>query len=172
MTFWHVSSRLDLTYAMSSIASQKPTKHDLELLFEAMYDDYIGGQPSDVIRTALVAPTTLNHQTPNASTTAAETASTPTNSSTEALAIPNTSHHVDELLQQQHFQQQNAQPQLQCEEVDYNVQDVIFNENVFINPFATPSTSSIESSSQYVDPSNMHTFRCAVDCNTRIFIVL
>ncbi|GJQ97176.1 retrovirus-related pol polyprotein from transposon TNT 1-94 [Tanacetum coccineum] len=105
MTFGHISSRLDLTYAMSSIASQKPTKHDLELLFEAMYDDYIGGQPSDVIRTALVAPTTLNHQTPNASTTAAETASTPTNSSTEVLAIPNTSHDVDELLQQQQFQQ-------------------------------------------------------------------
>ncbi|GJX44487.1 retrovirus-related pol polyprotein from transposon TNT 1-94 [Tanacetum coccineum] len=31
--------------------------------------------------------------------------------------------------------------------------------NWFVNPFATPSTSAIESSSsQYVDPSNMHTF--------------
>ncbi|GJY16806.1 hypothetical protein Tco_0387228 [Tanacetum coccineum] len=31
--------------------------------------------------------------------------------------------------------------------------------NTFVNPFATPSTSATESSSsQYVDPSNMHTF--------------
>ncbi|GJU73796.1 retrovirus-related pol polyprotein from transposon TNT 1-94 [Tanacetum coccineum] len=34
-----------------------------------------------------------------------------------------------------------------------------FDENTFVNPFATPSTSDAEpSSSQYVDPSNMHTF--------------
>ncbi|GJW06881.1 integrase, catalytic region, zinc finger, CCHC-type containing protein [Tanacetum coccineum] len=30
--------------------------------------------------------------------------------------------------------------------------------NTFVNPFATPSTDSAESSSHYVDPSNMHTF--------------
>ncbi|GKC98619.1 hypothetical protein Tco_1168894 [Tanacetum coccineum] len=70
-----------------------------------MYDDYIGGQPLDAIRTPLAAPATLNLQTPNASTTTAETAPIPTNSSTEALAIPNTSYDVDELLQQQQFQQ-------------------------------------------------------------------
>nr|GEZ39962.1 retrovirus-related Pol polyprotein from transposon TNT 1-94 [Tanacetum cinerariifolium] len=35
----------------------------------------------------------------------------------------------------------------------------MFDENMFVNPFATPSTSAAESSSsQYVDPSNMHTF--------------
>ncbi|GKF48077.1 retrovirus-related pol polyprotein from transposon TNT 1-94 [Tanacetum coccineum] len=35
----------------------------------------------------------------------------------------------------------------------------MFDENTFVNPFATPSTSDAESSSsQYVDPSNMHTF--------------
>ncbi|GJT04865.1 retrovirus-related pol polyprotein from transposon TNT 1-94 [Tanacetum coccineum] len=35
----------------------------------------------------------------------------------------------------------------------------MFDENTFVNPFATPSTSAAESStSQYVDPSNMHTF--------------
>ncbi|GKE76601.1 hypothetical protein Tco_1542721 [Tanacetum coccineum] len=35
----------------------------------------------------------------------------------------------------------------------------MFDGNAFVNPFATPSTSAAESSSsQYVDPSNMHTF--------------
>ncbi|GJQ99247.1 retrovirus-related pol polyprotein from transposon TNT 1-94 [Tanacetum coccineum] len=38
-----------------------------------------------------------------------------------------------------------------------NVPNVMFNGNTFVNPFATPSTSAAESSSsQYVDPSNMH----------------
>nr|GFA79078.1 hypothetical protein [Tanacetum cinerariifolium] len=30
--------------------------------------------------------------------------------------------------------------------------------NTFVNPFATQSINSVESSSHYVDPSNMHTF--------------
>nr|GEX77238.1 hypothetical protein [Tanacetum cinerariifolium] len=35
----------------------------------------------------------------------------------------------------------------------------MFDANTFVNPFATPSTNAAESSSsQYVDPSNMHTF--------------
>ncbi|GJX77603.1 retrovirus-related pol polyprotein from transposon TNT 1-94 [Tanacetum coccineum] len=46
MTSGHISSGLDLTYASSTITSQKPTEHELDLLRKAMYDDYIGGQPS------------------------------------------------------------------------------------------------------------------------------
>nr|GEZ80884.1 retrovirus-related Pol polyprotein from transposon TNT 1-94 [Tanacetum cinerariifolium] len=42
-------SGLDLTYAPSTITTQQPSKG--ELLFEAMYDDYIGGQPSATART-------------------------------------------------------------------------------------------------------------------------
>nr|GEW63390.1 retrovirus-related Pol polyprotein from transposon TNT 1-94 [Tanacetum cinerariifolium] len=39
-----------------------------------------------------------------------------------------------------------------------NVPNAMFDENTFVNPFATPSTSAAKSSSsQYVDPSNMHT---------------
>ncbi|GJX76090.1 retrovirus-related pol polyprotein from transposon TNT 1-94 [Tanacetum coccineum] len=102
-TSGHISSGLDLTYAPSTITSQKPTECDLKLLFKAMYNDYIGGQPSNAIRTAPAAPTTLNLWTPNASTTTAETAPTPRNSSTQDPAIPNTSQDVDELQQQQHF---------------------------------------------------------------------
>ncbi|GKF97262.1 hypothetical protein Tco_0293083 [Tanacetum coccineum] len=51
MTSRQISSGLNLTNA-SSIISQKPTEHELDILFEAMYDDYIGGQPSDALRTA------------------------------------------------------------------------------------------------------------------------
>ncbi|GJQ94917.1 retrovirus-related pol polyprotein from transposon TNT 1-94 [Tanacetum coccineum] len=56
MTSGQISSGLDLTYAPSTITSQKPTEHELDLLFEAMYDDYIGGQPSAAPRTAFAAP--------------------------------------------------------------------------------------------------------------------
>nr|GEU37590.1 retrovirus-related Pol polyprotein from transposon TNT 1-94 [Tanacetum cinerariifolium] len=55
MTSGQISSGFDITYASSTITSQKPTKHELELLFESMYNDYIGGQPSVSTRTALAA---------------------------------------------------------------------------------------------------------------------
>nr|GEZ85202.1 retrovirus-related Pol polyprotein from transposon TNT 1-94 [Tanacetum cinerariifolium] len=51
MTSRQISSGLDLTYAPSSITTQQPTEGELDLLFEAMYDDYIGGQPSATART-------------------------------------------------------------------------------------------------------------------------
>nr|GFA29010.1 hypothetical protein [Tanacetum cinerariifolium] len=70
------------------------------------------------------------------STTIADTAPTPTNSSSHATNIPITSQDVDEL----------------------NL-NAMFDGNSFVNPFATSSTSAVESSSsQNVDPSNMHTF--------------
>nr|GEV74193.1 retrovirus-related Pol polyprotein from transposon TNT 1-94 [Tanacetum cinerariifolium] len=50
MTSVQISLGLDLTYAPSTITSQQPTEGDLDLLFEAMYDDYIGGQPSATVR--------------------------------------------------------------------------------------------------------------------------
>nr|GEY23151.1 putative ribonuclease H-like domain-containing protein [Tanacetum cinerariifolium] len=43
---WYKSPGLDLTYAPSTITAQQPTEGELELLFEAMYDDYISGQMS------------------------------------------------------------------------------------------------------------------------------
>nr|GEU31159.1 hypothetical protein [Tanacetum cinerariifolium] len=61
-------------------------------------------------------------------------------------------------LQQQHAQLQGNQAPLQTKTVANNVSNAMFDANTFVNPFATPSTSATESSSQYVDPSNMHTF--------------
>nr|GFB64323.1 Gag-Pol polyprotein [Tanacetum cinerariifolium] len=56
-------------------------------------------------------------------------------------------------------QQQGNQAPLQLETVADNVPNAMFDANTFVNPFATSSTSAAESSSsQYVDPSNMHKF--------------
>nr|GFD09182.1 hypothetical protein [Tanacetum cinerariifolium] len=77
------------------------------LLFEAMYDDYIGGQPSATARTVPAAQAPQVLQTSTASTSIADTAPTPTNSSSIGTNFPNTSQDVDELnSQQQHAQQQ------------------------------------------------------------------
>ncbi|GJT63156.1 putative ribonuclease H-like domain-containing protein [Tanacetum coccineum] len=153
MTFDELSAMdFELTYASSTITTQQPTKGELDLLFEAMYDDYIGGQPSAAPRTtpATQAPQVL--QTPTATTTIANTAPTLKNSSSQATNFPNTSQDVDKLETQQHVQHQPAT-------TADNVPNAMFDENTFVNPFANPSTSVIESSSsQYVDPSNMHTF--------------
>ncbi|GJY32739.1 hypothetical protein Tco_0417208 [Tanacetum coccineum] len=101
ITSGQISLGLDLTYALSTITTQKPTECELDLLFEAMYDDYIGDQPSAAPRTT---PAALAHQvlhTPMTSTTTADTTPTPTNSSSQAATIPNTSQDVDEIPQQQ-----------------------------------------------------------------------
>nr|GFA11541.1 retrovirus-related Pol polyprotein from transposon TNT 1-94 [Tanacetum cinerariifolium] len=95
MTSGHISSGLDLTYAPSTITTQQPTEGELDLLFEAMYNDYIGGQQSATGRTD------VDDLNPNA----------------------------------------------------------MVDGNTFVNPFANSSTSvAASSSSQNVDPSNMHTF--------------
>nr|GFA29879.1 retrovirus-related Pol polyprotein from transposon TNT 1-94 [Tanacetum cinerariifolium] len=61
MTSGQISSRLDLTYAPSTITTQQPTEGELDLLFEAMYDDYIGGQPSVTARTVSAAQEPQDH---------------------------------------------------------------------------------------------------------------
>nr|GFB10609.1 hypothetical protein [Tanacetum cinerariifolium] len=49
MTSGQISSGLDLSYAPSTITKQQPTKGELDVLFEVMYDDYFGGQPSAIV---------------------------------------------------------------------------------------------------------------------------
>nr|GEW06798.1 hypothetical protein [Tanacetum cinerariifolium] len=117
--------------------SSKPgLQSELDLLFEVMYDDYIGGQPSATVRTVPPAQESQVRQSSTASTTIADTAPTLTNSSSHATNIPITSQDVDEL-------NSNA----------------MVDGNKFVNPFANSSTSDAASSSlQNVDPLNMHTF--------------
>nr|GEY87766.1 hypothetical protein [Tanacetum cinerariifolium] len=136
MTSRQISSGLDLIYALSTITTQQPSEGELDLLFEAMYDDYNGGQPSATTRTVSPAQEPQVRQTSTASTTIADTAPIPTNSSSLATNIPITSQDVDEL-------NPNA----------------MVDGNTFVNLFANSSTSATASSShQNVDPSNMHTF--------------
>ncbi|GKB69696.1 retrovirus-related pol polyprotein from transposon TNT 1-94, partial [Tanacetum coccineum] len=47
MTYGKINSGHFLPYALSTITTQRPTEDELDLLFEAMYDDHVGGQPSD-----------------------------------------------------------------------------------------------------------------------------
>nr|GEU93133.1 uncharacterized mitochondrial protein AtMg00810-like [Tanacetum cinerariifolium] len=84
-------SGLDLTYAPSSITTQQPTEGELDLLFEAIYEDYIGGQPSIAPRIVLAAQAHQIRQTPITSTSIADTVPTPTNSSSQATIFPNSS---------------------------------------------------------------------------------
>nr|GEW51695.1 integrase, catalytic region, zinc finger, CCHC-type, peptidase aspartic, catalytic [Tanacetum cinerariifolium] len=60
MTSGQISSGLDLTYASSTITTQQPTEGELDVLFEAMYDDYIGGQPSATTRSVPAAQAPQN----------------------------------------------------------------------------------------------------------------
>nr|GFC60718.1 hypothetical protein [Tanacetum cinerariifolium] len=136
MTSGHISSGLDLTYAPSIITTQQPTKGELDLLFETMYDDYFGGQPFATVENVPPAQEPQVHKTSTAFTTIANNVPIPTNSSSHATNIPNTSQDVDEL-------NPNA----------------MIDGNTFVNPFETSSLNAAKtSSSQNVDPSNMHTF--------------
>nr|GEX47224.1 hypothetical protein [Tanacetum cinerariifolium] len=155
MTFRKISSGLDFTYAPSTITSQQPTEGELDLLFEAMHDDYTGGQPSAALRIVSAVQAHQDRQTPTTSTSIADTAPTRTNSSSQARIFPNISQDVDGLnSQQQHAQQQGYQAPIQPKTVANNVSNAMFDANTFVNPFATSSTSVVESSSsQYVDPS-------------------
>ncbi|GKB77690.1 retrovirus-related pol polyprotein from transposon TNT 1-94 [Tanacetum coccineum] len=147
------SSGLELTYAPSTITPQKPSERNLDILFEPLHNEYLGGQPSEAPRTVPAAPVIQNLQVPTASITIQDSAPTPTNSSNTL----NSSHNVDE-QSQHHAQQQGNHTLLPTASAADNVPNAVFEGDLFINPFATPSIDSAESSTQNVDPSNMHTF--------------
>nr|GEZ30011.1 retrovirus-related Pol polyprotein from transposon TNT 1-94 [Tanacetum cinerariifolium] len=123
MTSGQISSGLDLTYAPSTITTQQPSESELDLLFEAIYDAYIGGQPPVTARTVSPAQEPQVCQSSTASTTIADTAPILTNSSSLATNVPITSQDVDEL-------NPNA----------------MVDGNTFVNPFANSSTSAVAAS--------------------------
>nr|GEU47790.1 integrase, catalytic region, zinc finger, CCHC-type, peptidase aspartic, catalytic [Tanacetum cinerariifolium] len=109
METMNVTFGLELTYAPSTITPQRPSERDLDILFEPLHNEYLGGQPSEAPRTIPAAP--RGNLTPSPTASAAD-----------------------------------------------NVLNAVFEGYLFVNPFAIPSTESVVSSTQYVDPSNMHTF--------------
>nr|GEZ59472.1 retrovirus-related Pol polyprotein from transposon TNT 1-94 [Tanacetum cinerariifolium] len=119
MTSRQISSELELTYAPSIITPQRPSERDLDILFEPLHNEYLGGRLLKAPRTILAAHVLQNLQAP---TVSMNLTSSPTASAAD------------------------------------NVPNAVFEGDLFVNPFATPSTESIVSSTQYVDPSNMHTF--------------
>nr|GFB54997.1 hypothetical protein [Tanacetum cinerariifolium] len=137
MTSGQICSGLDLTYAPSTITTQQPSEGELDLLFEAMYDDYIGCQPSATARTVPPAQEPQVRQSSTASTTIADTAPIPTNSSSLETNIPITLQDVDEL-------NSNA----------------MVDGNTFVNPFANSSTSPTASSSLQNEPTSIYGDMC------------
>nr|GFA35592.1 integrase, catalytic region, zinc finger, CCHC-type, peptidase aspartic, catalytic [Tanacetum cinerariifolium] len=87
MTFGQISLGLDLTHAPLTITTQQPSEGELDLFFEAMYDDFIGGQPSAAQRTVSAAQAPQVLQTSTISTSIADSAPTPTNSSSQAINL-------------------------------------------------------------------------------------
>nr|GEX25597.1 hypothetical protein [Tanacetum cinerariifolium] len=153
MTSGQISSELELTYASSTITPQRPSEHDLDILFEPLHNKYLGGRPSAVPRTIHAAPVLQNIQAPTTSMSIQDSTPTPTDS----LNTPVSSHNVNASLQQ-HAQQQMNRTQSPTAYAADNVPNAVFEGDLFANPFATPSTESVVSSTQYVDPTNMHTF--------------
>nr|GEV34081.1 copia protein [Tanacetum cinerariifolium] len=95
LTSGQISSGLVLAYAPSIITPQRPSERDLDILFEPLHKEYLGGRPSEAPRTVLAAPVIQNLQAPSASMSIQDSAPTPTNSSN----TPISSHNVDEQSQ-------------------------------------------------------------------------
>nr|GEV22961.1 hypothetical protein [Tanacetum cinerariifolium] len=59
LTSGQISSELELTYAPSTITPQRPSEHDLDILLEPLYNEYLGGRPiieSKSVKEALTDP--------------------------------------------------------------------------------------------------------------------
>nr|GEW27942.1 hypothetical protein [Tanacetum cinerariifolium] len=153
MTSGQISFELELTYALSTITPQRPSERDLDILFEPLYNEYLGGRPAVAPQAIPVAPVEQNLQAPTASMSVQDSASVPTNSSNTHVSSQN----VDATSQQHAQQQRNLTPSPTASAAD-NFPNAGFEGDLFVNPFGTPSTESAVSSTQYVDPSNMHTF--------------
>nr|GEX34877.1 retrovirus-related Pol polyprotein from transposon TNT 1-94 [Tanacetum cinerariifolium] len=111
-----------LAMAFEQSSSKPELNSELDLFFEAMYDDYIGGQPSATTRTVLPAQEPQVRQSSTSSTSIADTALIPTNSSSLATNIPIPSQDVDE----------------------FNPNAMV-DGNTFVNPFSNSSTSAAAS---------------------------
>ncbi|GJS71170.1 putative ribonuclease H-like domain-containing protein [Tanacetum coccineum] len=156
ITSRQISLRLDLTYAPSTITTQKPTK-EIWIYCLSYEDEFYRWSTVICSRTALVHKHLKFIKTPTATNKQQQHNTRHHNCILSSYKFSNPSQDVDELQTHQHVQHQPAT-------IADNVPNAMFDENTFVNPFATPSTCDADSpSSQYVDPSNMHTNRTASD---------
>nr|GEX38180.1 retrovirus-related Pol polyprotein from transposon TNT 1-94 [Tanacetum cinerariifolium] len=142
-----------INLSLLTITPQIPIKRDLDILFEPLHNEYLGGRPSEAPRAIPAAPVIQNLQAPTASMSFQDSTPVLINSSN----TPVSSHNVDGTSQQNAQQQRNLTLSPTASAAD-NVPNAVFEGDLFVNPFATPSTESVVSSTHYVDPSNMHTF--------------
>nr|GEU41619.1 retrovirus-related Pol polyprotein from transposon TNT 1-94 [Tanacetum cinerariifolium] len=96
MNSGQISSKLELTYALSTITPQRPSELDLDILFEPLHDEYLGGRPSKAPRAIPAAPVLQNLQAPTASMSFQDSAPVLSNS----LNTPVSLHNVDVPSQQ------------------------------------------------------------------------
>nr|GEX58748.1 retrovirus-related Pol polyprotein from transposon TNT 1-94 [Tanacetum cinerariifolium] len=122
----------------------------MDILFEPLHNEYLGGRPAEAPRAIPATLMLQNLQAPTASMSFQDSASVPSNSSNTSVS----SHNVDATPHQHAQQQRNLTPSLTASAAD-NVSNAVFEGALFVNPFATPSTESVVSSTQYVDPSNI-----------------
>ncbi|GJZ36342.1 hypothetical protein Tco_0582533, partial [Tanacetum coccineum] len=123
----------------ASTSANPPSKNDLDMLFQPMFDEYFKHSPSVVSTTVSIATLSLPDTVrASLSTTIAQDApsSSPTTSLTKTL------------IQSTNVEEPNNQNK-----------DTKFDSDTFTNPFAPLVTSSAESSSRIIDTLNMHTFQ-------------
>nr|GEV44234.1 retrovirus-related Pol polyprotein from transposon TNT 1-94 [Tanacetum cinerariifolium] len=135
----NVTSELKLTNAPSTITPQRTSERNLDILFELLHNEYLGARPSEAPRAIHAAHVLHNLQTPTTSISFQDSAPVPTNSSNTLVS----SHNVDATSQQHAQQQRNLTPSPTASAAD-NVSNVVFEGDLFVNPFATPSTNIME----------------------------
>nr|GEY06214.1 retrovirus-related Pol polyprotein from transposon TNT 1-94 [Tanacetum cinerariifolium] len=96
MKTMNVTSELELTYAPSTITPQRPSECDLDILFEPLHNEYLGGGSSEAPRIIPAAPVLQNLQALTASMSIQDSAPAPTNSLNTLVS----SHNVDASSQQ------------------------------------------------------------------------
>nr|GFC39882.1 hypothetical protein [Tanacetum cinerariifolium] len=60
MTSGQINSELKLTYAPSTITPQRPSERDLDILFQPLYNEFLGGRPTEALRVIHAAPVLQN----------------------------------------------------------------------------------------------------------------
>ncbi|GKA14586.1 hypothetical protein Tco_0694232 [Tanacetum coccineum] len=139
LTSGHISSGL-VQHQAASTSAKPPTKNDLDLLFQPMFDEYF--KPPSVVPTTISATTILSQDIARASSS--------TSIDKDALSL-STSPTIETTTTS--IQSTNV------EEPNNEDEDAVFDSDTFTNSFAPPVTSFAESSSRIVDTSNMHTFQ-------------
>nr|GEU85149.1 hypothetical protein [Tanacetum cinerariifolium] len=139
MTSGQISSELELTYDPLIVTPQRPSERDLDILFEPLHNELLGGRPAEAPRVIPAAPVLQNLQAPTASMSFQDSAPVPTNSSN----IPVSSHNADATSQQHAEQQRNLTPSTTASAAD-NIPNAGFKGDLFVNLFGTPSTDIME----------------------------